>query len=140
MVYEAGYEAGHYDGYGAAHSQVYDNGYEAGHQDGYDKGHKDGYEEGYAASNQDAVDGIGDVYGNSSAYQSVESGGRNADDWTPPTDRWLPSWVDPDQIVYVSNKSHTIHESHYCSGMKNYFEMTFRDAVDAGYSFCMNCW
>lgn len=46
----------------------------------------------------------------------------------------------PDTIVYVSNKSNTIHSVHDCSGMRNYREMTIYDASSRGYNFCTNCW
>lgn len=145
--YKAGYDAGCSKGYSDARSQGYDNGYQAGKTAGYDEGNlagfergrKAGYDEGYDTGFQD---GASDA-GNSAA---AETGNRTVPDnasseaWAPPADRWVPAGIDPGQIVYVSNKSHTIHESHYCSGMRNYFEMTFRDAVDAGYTFCLNCW
>ena len=47
---------------------------------------------------------------------------------------------DPDTIVYVSSRSHTIHSVHNCSGMKNYTEMTIYQANSKGYKFCPNCW
>lgn len=46
----------------------------------------------------------------------------------------------PDTIVYVSNRSNTIHSVHNCSGMRNYREMTISNAVSRGYDFCTNCW
>lgn len=46
----------------------------------------------------------------------------------------------PDTVVYVSNRSHTIHSVHDCSGMKNYKEMTIADAEAKGYEYCPNCW
>ena len=45
-----------------------------------------------------------------------------------------------DTIVYVSKASNTIHSVHDCSGMKNYREMTLRDADAKGYKYCPNCW
>lgn len=46
----------------------------------------------------------------------------------------------PDTIVYVSNRSDTVHSVHDCSGMRNYREMTIYDATQRGYEFCPNCW
>lgn len=42
--------------------------------------------------------------------------------------------------VYVSNRSHTIHNVHDCGGMKNYREMTRAEADANGYKYCPNCW
>lgn len=49
------------------------------------------------------------------------------------------SWVDLDRIVYVSERSHTIHLNSGCSGMRNYFSMTYGDACAAGYAYCRTC-
>lgn len=46
----------------------------------------------------------------------------------------------PDTIVYVSDRSDTIHSVHDCSGMRNYREMTIYNATQRGYDFCPNCW
>lgn len=46
----------------------------------------------------------------------------------------------PDTIVYVSNRSNTIHSVSNCSGMRNYREMTIYNATSRGYNFCTNCW
>lgn len=43
-------------------------------------------------------------------------------------------------VVYVSQKSNTIHKIHDCSGMKNYREMTIAEADAKGYKYCPNCW
>lgn len=42
--------------------------------------------------------------------------------------------------VYVSKSGKKIHSIPNCSGMKNYWEMSYDDAVKAGYSFCKNCY
>lgn len=47
---------------------------------------------------------------------------------------------DGDATVYVSNRSNTVHSRHDCSGMKNYREMTRREADAAGYKYCQKCW
>lgn len=46
----------------------------------------------------------------------------------------------PNTVVYVSNRSNTIHSVHDCSGMRNYREMTIYNATQRGYEFCPNCW
>ena len=46
----------------------------------------------------------------------------------------------PDTIVYVSDRSHTIHSVSNCSGMKNYSEMTIERADAKGYKYCPTCW
>ena len=48
--------------------------------------------------------------------------------------------VTSDTIVFVSNRSNTIHKVHDCSGMKNYREMTIEEAEAHGYKYCPNCW
>lgn len=42
-------------------------------------------------------------------------------------------------IVYVSESGKKIHSNKKCSGMKYYKEMTYDEAVDAGYEFCTKC-
>ena len=44
-----------------------------------------------------------------------------------------------EQTVYVSKSSHKVHSDPNCSGMKYYFEISYNDAVKAGYDFCKNC-
>ena len=51
----------------------------------------------------------------------------------------LINGLDPNTIVYVSN-SGKIHLVSDCSGMKNYKEMTLKEAVSRGYEYCKNCW
>lgn len=46
----------------------------------------------------------------------------------------------PDTIVYVSNRSNTIHSVHDCSGMRHYREMTLYEADANGYNYCNDCW
>jgi len=48
--------------------------------------------------------------------------------------------LSPDTIVYVSNRSDTVHSAHDCSGMKNYREMTIEEVVSLGFEFCTKCW
>lgn len=43
------------------------------------------------------------------------------------------------RTVYVSERSHTIHLNSGCSGMRNYFSMTYGDACAAGYAHCRTC-
>lgn len=62
-----------------------------------------------------------------------------------PTPEPLPSIQvspsrDPNRIVYVSNRSNTIHSVHDCSGMRNYREMKLYEAEAKGYDYCSNCW
>ena len=45
-----------------------------------------------------------------------------------------------ERIVYVSKSGKKIHSNKKCSGMKYYKEMTYDDAVDAGYEFCTKCY
>lgn len=44
-----------------------------------------------------------------------------------------------DRTVYVSKSSHKVHSISYCSGMKYYYEMSYYEALLAGYDFCDNC-
>lgn len=44
------------------------------------------------------------------------------------------------RTVYVSKSGKKIHRIPNCSGMKNYWEMSYEDAVEAGYKFCQNCY
>ena len=43
-------------------------------------------------------------------------------------------------IVYVSKSGKKIHRIPNCSGMKNYWTMSYDEAVDRGYSHCQNCY
>ena len=45
-----------------------------------------------------------------------------------------------ERTVYVSKSGKKIHRNKNCSGMKYYWEMSYSDAVDAGYDFCNNCY
>lgn len=45
-----------------------------------------------------------------------------------------------DTIVYVSNRSNTIHRISDCSNMKYYREMTIEAANSNSYEYCENCW
>ena len=42
--------------------------------------------------------------------------------------------------VYVSKSGKKIHRNKKCSGMKYYWEMSYEEAVDAGYDFCDKCY
>ena len=42
--------------------------------------------------------------------------------------------------VYVSKSGKKIHRTPNCSGMKNYWTMSYDEAVDRGYSHCQNCY
>lgn len=48
--------------------------------------------------------------------------------------------ISSSSIVYVSDKSNTIHSIPDCSGMKNYREMSEEQANANGYKYCPNCW
>ena len=45
-----------------------------------------------------------------------------------------------ERTVYVSKSGKKIHRNKKCSGMKYYWEMSYDDAVDAGYDFCEKCY
>ena len=45
-----------------------------------------------------------------------------------------------ERIVYVSKSGHKIHKNANCSGMKHSTSMTYKQAIDAGYFKCMNCY
>lgn len=45
-----------------------------------------------------------------------------------------------DTVVYVSQRSNTIHSIPDCSGMKRFREMTLGEADARGYKYCSNCW
>ena len=47
-------------------------------------------------------------------------------------------WMDINDTVYVSNTG-KIHLSPDCSGMKNYDEMIYEEACEAGYEHCSRC-
>lgn len=131
--YDEGYEIGTLEGRIEGRNAGYDEGYDAGYSEGYNVGYGDGEKRGEIKSQLASSDGSGTA-------ALTAPAGTNSDTWTPPADRWIPSWTDPDQTVYVSNRSHTIHSIPNCSGMKNYIEMTFWNAVEEGYDFCLNCW
>ena len=45
-----------------------------------------------------------------------------------------------DEIVYVSDRSGTIHSDSDCSGMKYYTRMTLEDALESGFThYCEHC-
>ena len=48
--------------------------------------------------------------------------------------------VKNERTVYVSKSGNKIHRIKNCSGMKYYREMTYSDAVNAGYDICNNCY
>ena len=45
-----------------------------------------------------------------------------------------------EKTVYVSKSGKKIHNNPKCSGMKYYWEMSYNEAVYAGYDFCENCY
>lgn len=149
--YDAGYDAGYDDGYDTGYKEGREEayqvgyqtgkvaGYDAGNVAGFERGRKAGYDEGYDAGLQEGSSAAAA----DTTTRTAPAGADTSTDtgaWSPPADRWVPPWTDPDQTVYVSNRSHTIHSIPNCSGMKNYFETTFWSAVEEGYDFCLNCW
>lgn len=51
-----------------------------------------------------------------------------------------PESDENDILVYVSNKTNTIHSIGDCSGMKHYRGMKLSKALANGYDFCPHCW
>jgi len=49
------------------------------------------------------------------------------------------SWMDDEKTVYVSVSGHRIHLYSDCSGMRNYYEMTYGEACEHGYDHCQKC-
>lgn len=155
ISYKNGHEQGFLDGYDDGREEGlhdgYETGYQDGHSDGYDSGKEDGFQEGtdfsgfdafsegYAAGYEQAViDAYGWPNGSTSGSSSHSTSNSNSTTRQP----WLTepkSWVDLDRIVYVSERSHTIHLNSGCSGMRNYFSITYGDACAAGYAHCRTC-
>lgn len=52
----------------------------------------------------------------------------------------VPYFEGGSEIVYVSDRSNTIHSIPDCSGMVHYREMTRSKADGYGYEYCENCW
>ncbi len=67
--------------------------------------------------------------------------GTSAGEPVPPTRSTVTiHGVPSDTIVYVSQRSNTIHKVYDCSGMKKYNVMTIEEADLHGYKYCPNCW
>lgn len=148
--YDAGYTAGYDDGYDTGYEEgreaAYQEGYDDGHEDGYDGGHSDGYEEGMEDGRQGGYDdgydeGYNDGANGVARYSEFEYSESEYNDVQSYNSVEPEPEPDPyqSQIVYVS-RSGKIHSISYCSGMKYYTEMTYQNAVNAGYEFCSNCW
>lgn len=115
--------AGETAGYSAGYSAGEAAGYKYGSADGYARGVQSGYDAGYSsgASNSGAA-----------APSSSGSG----------VSRSLPSLsgdYPQSDIVYVSRNG-VIHKHSNCSGMRYYTEMTYAEAIAAGYRKCSKCY
>lgn len=51
-----------------------------------------------------------------------------------------PETTEQVNTVYVSKSGKKIHCVSDCSGMRYYWEMSYDDAVEAGYDFCKVCY
>ena len=118
-AFDRGYRDGYDDGYDDGLESGIEKGSEQSYAEFYDEGYRDGYR-----------DGLASAVPSESVTRSSVSGSSSA------LIRGLPG----DTIVYVSDRSHTIHRKANCSGMKNYFELTLADADSRGYSYCSKCW
>ena len=124
-------------------------GHEAGFKEGKDYADQSTYESGYSAGYMQAfADGIRSSIGesqssgetqSSSNSSSSYSGSSSNSNTTPGYITEPLSWVGLDRTVYVSQRSHTIHLNSGCSGMRNYFSMSYGDACTAGYAHCRTC-
>jgi len=75
----------------------------------------------------------------SSAQPSVSAAPPREDPVTTAVPQCWPG-VDPYRTVYVSRRSHTVHDSSICSGMKHYTAMAAHEAYEKGYKRCNVCW
>ena len=153
--YESGHEQGLLDGYDDGREEGlhdgYETGYQDGHEDGYDSGKEDGFQEGTDYSGFDAFtsgyehgykQAVIDAYGLPNGNTSSSSSNSTSNSSSMTRQPWITepkSWVALDRIVYASERSHTIHLNSGCSGMRNYFSMTYGDACAAGYAHCRTC-
>lgn len=115
----AGEAAGYSSGYNAGQSA----GYKDGSADGYARGVQSGYDAGYSSGAS-----------NSGADAPSVSGSSGS--------RLLPSLsgeAPKSDMVYVSRNG-VIHTHSNCSGMKYYTEMTYSEAIAAGYRKCSKCY
>lgn len=114
-------------------SSGYKSGYEAGLEEGREAGIESGYQRGYSDAERDEH-----INGRIPSSGSSSSPGSRSEPLQP----WITepkSWASLDRIVYVSERSHTIHLNSGCSGMRNYFSMAYGDACAAGYAHCRTC-
>lgn len=153
--YKDGHEQGLLDGYDDGREEGlhdgYETGYQDGHSDGYDSGKEDGFQEGTDFSGFDAFSegykagyeqAVIDAYGLPSGSTSGSSSNSNSSSRNTTNQSWITqpkSWVNLDRTVYISERSHTINLNSGCSGMRNYFSMTYGDACAAGYAHCRTC-
>lgn len=128
--YNTGYASGENEGYSVGYAsgknEGYSKGYSSGKNEGYNSGYSSGRLAGYEAGKSDSYyNGYWSNVANSNAPRSSA----NQNNYSTTTSN----------TVYVSNKG-KIHKYPNCSGMKYYTEMTYSDAVAAGYDFCSKCW
>lgn len=83
-----------------------------------------------AAPSSSLISGTNETQDNAGSDLSAAPGASGSDSSSSAADS---------RTVYVSN-SGKIHAIPDCSGMKHYTEMTYREAVSAGYVECKNCY
>ena len=121
-----GEASGYTSGYSAGSADGYSTGYTSGQSAGYADGKSAGYTSGYAAG---------------AAGAAASSSGAGSSAPTAPS-RTLPSLSGSDaahDTVYVSRNG-IVHKHSNCSGMRYYTEMTYAEAIAAGYRKCSKCY
>lgn len=117
-AFTEGYEEGYFVGLDEGEDAGYEDGYAAGeirgYNIGYDEGYDAGYDEGYVSS-----------------VIAVDTGTYATPAPTQPAQSYT---------VYVSKSGKKIHRSSTCSGMRNYWTMTYDEAVAQGYDHCNTCY
>jgi len=121
-------EASYGDGKVVGYDRGYESGYDAGYNSGHDAGYGMGYDKGVLA---------GGAEGRAAGYdEGYEDGAASRSSGVPQ----FPSTPQNDTFtVYVSRSGGKIHTSSGCSGMRYYTEMTYAEAVAAGYDHCSKC-
>jgi hypothetical protein len=77
---------------------------------------------------------------NSGTKKPIESADITLREFTTPSFNYITTTKKVERTVYVSKSGKKIHRNKKCSGMKYYWEMSYADAVDAGYDFCEKCY
>lgn len=124
-----------------------DASYESGHTDGFKEGkvfadqstYESGYSAGYAQAFADGLRSSTKESSNSNSSSSSSGRSSSSSNTTPGFFTDPIAGISLTRTVYVSQRSHTIHLNSGCSGMKNYFTMSYEEACAAGYGHCRTC-